>query len=777
MRRKKKGASLITVVVIFAILITLGTAALSLTATDYNLRIGESKRVKNLYYSESGVDVTYGVMGKVVEKAIYEGNRAVDTFMTSLNGSGGIIELQRENIKNGEAINGEKYIDNAGNIDEAKIKTAQNETFKAAFRNYLTSEYPTAGSNVSRIIYCLENNVYFNDTGAEVSVNFQTAEKPNIVIAGARRRVFSQDDKLDLNIESSFQTSVTATSTANMPFKRTIGVTYTINVPNYNDTYYVQTEKKSINVNPLMKRAIAIDGDLTINGNFQVDGDIFVKGRESGNAADKVYDKYKGGILIQGNNGDDKKVVFKGIIATAKSFNVKGTNTVEILPSDNSTDGMGKLYAGNAYVGKSTQGETDSYNSNLKVSGQVYTDNDLALNARNSHINIDEYYGISDSSDTPVSGSVRGSYTDERMSSCIIVNSDDIDTGSTVSINRKAYIMGTAYIKTGPVFQTGESVSVKGNYRAYANELNNASGENSYLKGGNVYFGYYTPLQLADKYKSLQDNSTKDMIVTDKSKYFNLYANEKGMGVIKGTGISLPANTASETNTITIGAYVSKSNDGRFLTYPENYSDGIHRNLIDEKRTNYAREVFEMGNDTGSLLQKYKLGIVDKYVSNQVDFNNVVNYIEPTKHEVIINNDPSKTIIIYGKNTAPVDNSTTISVNATSGKASGIIVTKGNVIIKGEATYTGSIIAAGDVTSENDGALKKIKYDMNYVYRLIARNYEKFKNNSGQYIFDSSIQEPKVIEINDEVSIGGNDTAHNNISDKIIAKSRWRIVK
>lgn len=765
MGRKKKGASLITVVVVFAILITLGTATLSLTATDYNLRVGESNRVKNLYYSESGIDITYGVMGKLVERAIKEGNKAVDTFMSSLNGDDGILATQRKQI-NDKTITVGTYVNSDGTINEESIKNAQNNAFKIAFKNYLTDSIANAdGTTESRIIFCMENNIYYDDTNAVVQMNFQANEKPSIAVDGSKIRTFDVNDKLQINITSSFNTVTTSTSIANQPFQRKVSTAFTINTPNYNDTFYVETNELAIKLNPALKKAIAIDGDMTINGNFVVDGDVFVMGNGS-SVSDKVYDKYKGGIMIQGNNGDSRKVQFKGTVATNSSFNIRQTNTVEVIPSPRGTNSQGMLYASNVYVGKSNSTASDASNCKLNVTGQVITSNDLSLNAQASSINIDEFYGVNDLSSAT---DIRNTLSEERKSSSIIVNTDDIDTNSSITINNKAYIMGSAYIKTDPAYQTGESVSVKGNYVAYANELSGQNSISAGLNSSNVYFGYYNPLQLVDKYNN--SNNKESMSVDKKAAYFKLYSDETGNRNIKGKGIKLPADTAS------IGAYLSNNNGALTVnesTYLKNQA--ANESTIKGKKEEYAVQVFEMGNESGitSKIDKYDSGVVEKYVSNQVLFSQAVNDTNFADDNIIINNDESKTVVIYGKNSTPVTNdSSIIPINATSGQAKGIIITKGNVIIKGEVNFTGSIIAAGNFTSE-DNYLKTITCDSNYIKNLVAYNYNKFKD-----LFDNSNVSPdnQNVEINAAVAKGESDTGHSISTDKLITKKLWRILK
>jgi cytoskeletal protein CcmA (bactofilin family) len=752
--RKKKGASLITVVVVFAILLTVGTATLALTATDYSVRVGESKRVQNLYSAESGLDVTNEVVDKLLQRSIKIGNEAVDALMVSIQNT---IDEERIRLMENPTATGLTYVTSSGNIDEEKIKQAQNDTFKTVYKSYLT-EALAAFDSKSRIVYSVEKGLYFNDSGQEVAVDFNVQHKPTI--SASSQTVSFNGDNLTLGVQSSFRTSVTgASSISNLPFERTVQVNFNIKVPNYNDNYYVQTEKLSIPVIPIYQRSIAVDGDLTINGNVEIYGDIFVKGKDS-SISDKVYDKYTSGIKIQGKNGPTK---FTGTIVTANSFIVKDTNSVIInkYPDDVNGEKSGKLFANNVYVGKSSPSDVSTTGNSLTVNGAVYTDNDLALNAPKSSITIDEYYGISDKTDlsSPIK---RLDNKEERLSSSILINSSDIGAvgGSSINIRNKAYIMGTAYIQTTPKpYQTGESVAVKGNYIAYANELNSQAAINEGLNSSNVYFGYYNPLQMAEAYN--KDGVRTEMLLEDKNKYFSLYASAGNLSILKTGGISLPMDTVSVAN------YVSNGQ-----VYPRRYpsdTDGF----INDLKKEYARQVFLMGYATKvDFIDKYEKASVEKYVyNNQVDFDEVPTTFNQVidGDRVIINHDRNKKIVISGIGTTVAGD---IQVDATStGKVKGVIVTAGDVEIAGQVDFKGTIITAGDLTTTGDGRKKTITYDSNYVIKVIGYNYDRFRT-----LFN--LTDPistQTVEVS--AKVGKAETGASVVTNQLISRRSWKILK
>ena len=56
---------------------TVSTAMLSMVASNYKARVAESKRVENLYASDSGLDVAYNIIGKTFDAATKYANLKV----------------------------------------------------------------------------------------------------------------------------------------------------------------------------------------------------------------------------------------------------------------------------------------------------------------------------------------------------------------------------------------------------------------------------------------------------------------------------------------------------------------------------------------------------------------------------------------------------------------------------------------------------------------------------------------------------------------------------
>ena len=297
-------------------------------------------------------------------------------------------------------------------------------------------------------------------------------EKPDINITGKMLYTEFTGNSIPLTVTSKFSTAKAAGQTSN---EKNVQSKIVINVPNYQDSYSVKKEKETLVVNPVWKNAISIDGNMKVNSQTEVVGDIFVKGDTSQNLDEKVFTKYNGGITIGADNESGITATFKGDVSTPNSFNINGNN--------NTANISGNIYAGNVYVGKGESTANASECNLTATGGAVYTSNDLSLYALKSHINIEKYYGINDITKP------RTSDKDYNSSSSIIVNTDDIGAtgGSTINIG-DAVICGTAYINATQLdennklqaYQTGESVAVKGNYKAYTTPLTETDSTSPY---------------------------------------------------------------------------------------------------------------------------------------------------------------------------------------------------------------------------------------------------------------------------------------------------------
>ncbi|KZL93403.1 hypothetical protein [Clostridium magnum] len=791
--KKKKGSSLIFVVVTFAVIATFGFSILSLTLVSYKKRFVETTEKRNQYFSESGLDIAYGIIGNIVDEGIKEGNTAVDVYMNTLNGEDGILQQEKEKLKNGEIPayprpnNNTKslYIEDDGvTVNEGYVKEQQNITFKQAYMDYVENNikdnWNSEDNNLTRTIPMKDEDYSSTNIVNKPSVKIYNKDDENRPVEvefkdiNNYRNTNKRQSVLALYLKSNF---------TDQNVKKIINVGYDILTPDYNAIYYTSTNNFKLPIISVWNnKAICIDGDLKIGGTFNVTGDIYVKGTDTDD----------GGINI---NNSNSVVTLTGNASTSQNFKIsKPNNTVTV-------NGSGNVYASNVEIAEGAD------SSNLTVQNSVYTNNDLALNATTSHIDIANFYGINDISKFQ-------SIIQTKVSSCIRVNSEDLGSGSSIKISNDAILMGTAYIKISDdstltetthintddnsksFYQTGESVAVKGNYRAYTEGLTSeeAARQDQYyggdknkpkqsLKEDNVVFDYLDPLRLVTRFR---DTDNTDLNWQDKSDYFSIYVdehkNDTNNELNLGDGITLPMaadlqpGERADKNIIHTGAIIANGN-----VYNGNYY-GDNDGKVADKQNSFASMVYEMG-DVKDLANVYAQGKVkkavyssDPEVENQVDFGEISNTPgdEVTKNSnndiIYLNNDNSKDCVIVGKDATNIPSGTQIKLDD-NGVGRGIIITKGNVYLCGSINFTGVIIAAGNVEVK-DSSRKEFVNNNSYIQKLIAYNYEQYFKD----VFTGTPETTQNIETNVQIN------TDNNVKGDLVRKNfiimrNWKIEK
>jgi hypothetical protein len=422
---------------------------------------------------------------------------------------------------------------------------------------------------------------------------------------------------------------------------------------------------------------------------LKVFGDIFVQGNEFSGTIDnsnRTFEKYNGGIRLDSASGENRKINFNDNVFTRGTFNIKSNVDVEI---------KGDLYARNVYAGN---GNDLSDNSTLKVGKEAVIDNDLSVKATNTQIDIKDFYGINDKTfneDTKV-----------RKSSSIIIN--DYKTTDTkkysVKISDKAYIMGVAHINTEKGYQTGESVAVKGNYKAYGGIVDPTE-----------EFIYDNPLQVLDEGNVLK-----------KADHFYKYWQTSGDNSIDCGGVNLPIDTYS------IGAIVNSNSDNKVISASSNISE-VETTIIRPKRLDYARNVYTLGQN------KNGLNLTDLYNSTGTDAEKVSSLLTKIKDYNLDNtrnkfamfcSSKDKNIIIEGNKDliGTYDKDKNIVIDASKNKTiKAVIVTKGKVIIDGDVNFEGNIIANGNLEVLGDGKVN-IHYNKNMTREIQKSNSKIFND-------------------------------------------------
>lgn len=373
--------------------------------------------------------------------------------------------------------------------------------------------------------------------------------------------------------------------------ERIVSVSYNIGVPNDLNTSVDNDGVGSV----IGNYAFATDGDLKLYYNtsqVNILGDIWVNGRRNLDMyKDPTKSKYDGGIDIVQSN-----ITFSGNVITPANI----TTTGVVLQFDES------IYADNLVLGNVANVD-DGDKATLRAN-DLYLANDLVINTSGAAAKIRNIFGFNDANMVENGQEVRGS-------SSIIVNAmnwiygytqNKID-GTLLKITDSAYLMGSAYINTkGDIYQTGESVALRGNYKAYSYPY---MGEEE-----NSQFIYLDPLLLIDK-----NGEGEDLTIVDKAEHFKYISeNIDKLGtnglyeIIKRSIISLP------TETYTVGASISENK-----VSGSSYSiDKIEE--VQRQKEEFVKNAYYMGDDSYNVDQFNQGKPAEGYsVLEQIDWDEI----------------------------------------------------------------------------------------------------------------------------------------------------------
>ncbi|WP_315078222.1 hypothetical protein [uncultured Clostridium sp.] len=745
MRKKTRGSSLITVVIIFAILITVGTALLSMTVGDYKMRIKESRKIENLYLADSGLDVAYDIVVKTFDEAVKFGDFKARQLNVKDNREGPNAKHYKEeedNLANTLNAIDNKHKDHKGKCNCSKerkkaqedfdkeIEMLKKAEFERCFKVFIKKDSDEVDSdegipdNILGESIC---NNYYSDMRLEEkdvekelvsdfskinTVEFNDEKSiPKLFVCEEGKieelKKITEEDSTLTDIKNDFDGIRYYSDNNNKEFQvkvtsrfvdkgknnndiaknnlRVLQATYIITVPKYDDVTFKES-KIIINPDSVKHNQIIVGGNMEVHDdskvNLNIDGDIFVQGNRE-YITSRVYDKYKGGINI--NNSD---VNFYGDVYTASTFFIQDNSNVKIDKS---------LYALNVYAGKIEKGKYSNEmggSSSLDISnGSVVVDNDLAIKAYNTDMKIKDFYGLNDKN---INGNEKEGKL-ERTSSSIIVNGNK---KSNIQITDNAYIMGVAHIEgENTEYTTGESTAVKGNYIAYANESNELYDVSKYRMGN----------------------------LNDKEKFFNDYWEDK-LEMINTGGIELPDNIH------TVGAIVYRDKNNNPHVKKGTYTIDVDNN-VKSKRLEYAKKVYNLNRQEPKGETDYFKKLYDNNGNNENPVDTIMKlYNIPTTYKLneeksknnkaIFNNDDSKIIVIKGKG-AKSNEASSYKIDAKDGKLNVFIATSGDVIIDGEVELEGNIITEGNLIVKGNGK-KIIKYNQSVIDKIYEENIELF---------------------------------------------------
>ena len=557
------------VIIVMSVLMILGTAMISLAVSSYKFRSLEQNKKTSLYASEAGLDEAYGIMGTFVRYGINQGNKAVEEYDKNFDS---LIKVERYKVEHKELSD---YIDENGVITKATVEADKERVFEEGYKASTTQsssiDYMENGERVDIECYDKGDLAIEKEKGYKNFIETGlSSEDHKLSLGGMDNLIYqlnnysykinvSSDDEKNVNAEPLVKTfdgdepieiSVESTYTYNST-PRTTKATYEINVAKYNVQYNLLPDQiVKIPKNPMWSKALMVNGDVEINGGNVVIGNdsnlkdtnntgIYVAGKELGIDIKSINSKLK----VTGN-----LVTNKDLMISYNKDNIAENKNVEVI---------GNIYGrniiinnnilidaeGNHILQEEKKGEINVKKLDETRDGSVYLMDDLEINGEKSTVDIaGSYYGVSDGSE--------GERNNPDNSSSIIINTGDIgkqdvdgstiDNKSALTIGKNVYIAGTSYIDLSNKikYQTGESLSIVGNYRAYtlalpftdeylAEDIKNK--DNIRYKEDNVLFDYIDPLTLVTKYKQGDIVPTNPVeAVIENNRYLTVLLTQQG---------------------------------------------------------------------------------------------------------------------------------------------------------------------------------------------------------------------------------------------------------
>ena len=675
-----KGSALAMIIIIVTILSTLGLAIMSLGAVNFRMSVADQRAKLSFYMAESGLEQAYGIILNEVKEAVITGNeevkKGIDDFIDSeleklaveghsdyitVNEDGNYIILE-DKIK--------EELEQRGKLGDVDLLVA----FQTAYKDHFNNTTPNLISKLKN------SDLYSDPQGGGTN-------KPNVDVTKVTpTRFFSGSEETTLTLVSTYGTTTDSAGYA----QQKVQMDFTVRIPEeIPDVYYVNVVKSKAKENPVWYRTMAAFGELIINDtkNFPADENRLV-------VLGNIYAEEGVRLKSTSPNPDlSNPVKITGNVATRANVEIDKDSQGCTL------DVKGNIFAKNLLI------EPDTDNNTITVNGNLYAKDDLELNGTRAYITINgNFYGFSDGSEHDV--------TAHDQSSGIVINALDIndENGSSLTItgsdsdadvdDDEVFIAGVSYVDvvTKP-YPTGESLSIKGNYRAYS----------YYLPDSSIYaYEYFPPLTLVNKRKvggvwPEEPNMTPE----DKAAYFKMITQPQynPTWLNPGENVSLP----DKSKIYTLGAYFDQGN------------------VIERGNERYTHSQAE--DRAGALLDEYYAGLLNDPMHDEVKgefshfivINDEINNVEikDSDSEFVLFSQ-NKNVYLIGPDGAPEISSATKEVKSDINQPlHGIIVTEKDVHLRGKLNFTGLIIAGGNIYIE-DSYPKSIKFDKGYISEVIG---------------------------------------------------------
>lgn len=644
-----KGSTLILLVMSIAILSLLGTTILGVTMMNYKIKQANSDMKYSFYMSESGLDRAYAEAYTVIMGAVDDANTAAQNVINSYD-----INKLAELSLNPEAYTNIIEDTDGDGIYEYKqeyIKTLAKAEFELVYVDTIKSE----------IMKSLMGTTPEGDLADGVLVN-DDFEKLKLDINEVDFDNFDKDTPMILSISSEY-------TKKKVNITKTTEVDLIIKVPDYNDSFTVETV--TLELNPFWTKVMTAENlNIDKQGDTVFNGEVFVHKN----------------LNLNGSG----RVTFNNDLAVKSNIEIQ--NNKELITKNVYTS---NILLNGEYAKFSATTQPDS---SVDYEGVVVLD-DLEMNARGQKVTINgSYYGF---------GYGGVGVRDNVLNSSIIINNRNIE-GLTINKGNlergNLYLLGTSYIKGISPYATGESLSVLGNYVAYTNPLDYKETVGGVEVDGkydndNVEFNYesYMPYfpQLVEWFIGSGGTRT-EMQAYEKAEYIKKYQ-ELGGSSLQLLGGKIQIN---DSNIVTLGSVI----DGEFIktsNAPLEVWQDLNEDIGNTFETKINKLGFEYSEDGSNM-----------YSTDEIFDNIPLNFNNEIKNG---------TELLYINKVArhPGDGKKYVITDDVS---SGLIITNEDIDISGTVDFTGVIICAGDINILDDGGSKTFKYNKGIVSKIISEH-------------------------------------------------------
>ncbi|NBI06664.1 hypothetical protein [Senegalia massiliensis] len=239
--KNKKGSTLVTLIIIFAILSILGTTLYSIAITNSKIGIMNSKLKRNFYFAESGLELAQDELIETIHIGIKEANKDANKILE--------VDLEAEREKENSP-----YITDDGNINDEYINRKQEEIFENSYYQFLDKKIGNS------------NNLIFFKILSEKLLKLSEDKSNKNESYDITAEYEKDDDKV----------KITSTYIKGQ-ITQSVSAMYSLKKPNYSGLYSYESKITEIPNYHMLKNAISVDRNLNIDSsNFNINGDVFV---------------------------------------------------------------------------------------------------------------------------------------------------------------------------------------------------------------------------------------------------------------------------------------------------------------------------------------------------------------------------------------------------------------------------------------------------------------------------------------------------------------------